>query len=26
LNREAEDVLRYQADIFDILEDQAHKQ
>jgi hypothetical protein len=25
LNREAEDVLRYQADIFDIHEDRAHK-
>ena len=24
LNREAEDVLRYQADIFDVLEDQAN--
>jgi metal-responsive CopG/Arc/MetJ family transcriptional regulator len=26
LNREAEDVLRYQADIFDILESQANTQ
>ena len=26
LNREAEDVLRYQADIFDILEGQANTQ
>ncbi|MGA3263232.1 MAG: hypothetical protein ABSC47_04215 [Terracidiphilus sp.] len=26
LNREAEDVLRYQADIFDVLEDQANTQ
>jgi metal-responsive CopG/Arc/MetJ family transcriptional regulator len=26
LNREMEDVLRYQADIFDILEDQANTQ
>jgi metal-responsive CopG/Arc/MetJ family transcriptional regulator len=26
LNREAEDVLRYQADIFAILEDQANTQ
>ena len=26
LNREAMDVLRYQADIFDILEDQANTQ
>jgi len=26
LNREMEDVLRYQADIFDILDDQANTQ
>ena len=26
LNREAEDVLRYQVDIFDILDDQANRQ